>query len=69
MVDSRRERLRKEKANHDVNIQSTVKYNQKCIYKGTRHLSKQEVDVIISLPISMQDDYLRSIGKFEMEGC
>lgn len=30
MVDARRERLRKEKANHDVDYQATTKYQQEC---------------------------------------
>ena len=69
MVDSRHERLRKELANHNVNIQVTVKYDKQCTFKGTRHLTKQEIGFILQLPISMQDDYLKKIGKYEMEMC
>ena len=67
MIDARHERLRKEKANHDVNVQCNIKYPIECKNKGTRHLSKQEIDEYI-LAVD-KDSYLKSIGKFEMEGC
>ena len=67
MVDATRERIRKEQGAYDTLKQSTVKYNQECTYKGTRHLSKQEVDDYI-LAVD-KDKYLQSIGKFDMEEC
>jgi len=60
--------LMKEKANYDVDKQCT-KYETEYKDKGTRHLSKQEIGFILQLPISMQDDYLKKIGKYEMEMC
>jgi len=62
-------RIQKEQGASDINKQCTYKYYQESKSTGTRHLTKQEIDHILQLPISMQDDYLKSIGKFEMEMC
>ena len=67
-INANRIRMMKEKANYDVELQCT-RYETECKSKGSRHLSKQEIYHIISLPVSLQDDYLRKIGKFEMEEC
>ena len=67
MVDANRMRLMKEKANHDVDKQCTTKYEQESKFKGIRHLSKQEMEEYIKS--IDKDQYLRSIGKFSMEGC
>jgi hypothetical protein len=67
-INATRQRLMKEKANHDIDVQCK-KYETKCKYIGSRYLTKQEIDYILNLPVNLQDDYLKSIGKFEMEGC
>ena len=67
MVDARHERLRKEMANHNVNIQATIKYDKECTYKGSRYLTKSEINEYIKAVD--KDEYLKSIGKFETEEC
>lgn len=52
MQNARHERLRKEKANHDVEIQSTIKYNQEC--KSTKKYK---------IPPALVEEYLKCPDK------
>ena len=67
MVNARHEFLRKEKANHDVNVQCNIKYPMECKFKGSRNLTPTEMEQYIKA--IDKDKYLESIGKFEMEEC
>jgi len=67
MIDARHERLRKEKANHDVNVQCNIKYSIECKNKGSRYLTPDEM--VEYIKATDKDEYLKSIGKFEMEEC
>jgi len=61
-----RERRRKWLAQHDVN-EMCKKYSLESTYKGRRQLTQDEIDKYIKSP--NKDEYLKSIGKFEMEVC
>ena len=52
MTDYKHERLRKEKANYDVYVQSTVKYEQEC--KSTRQYK---------IPIDKVEEYINCPDK------
>jgi len=60
-------RLMKEKANYDVNVQCNIKYPIECKNKGSRYLTSDEM--VEYIKATDKDEYLKSIGKFEMEDC
>ena len=61
MIDARREFLRKEKANADVDKQAKVKYQQES--KSTRHwkLTKEQIKEFMNLSKDKQDEYLKNL--------
>ena len=66
-LNANRIRLMKEKANYDLDVQCNIKYPIECKNKGNRHLTPTEMEQYINA--SNKDEYLKSIGKFEMEMC